>query len=144
MCFEAACQMSVYRVPAAWGSTFGLGITGRKAVKSFPIDNHRGPHCVLMAPAKDSLKRQKQFCQMILNLQGLVWVVKGDPYWNHSGAFPPWKMYPTSAKFRQGHRSDHPPGEGYRNITRLLPQAARLAQLGWNKIQIPTVPSQIC
>lgn len=61
MCFEAASQVSVYRIPASWGSTFGLGITGRMAVKSFPIDFCRVPHCVLMAPAEDSPKGQKHF-----------------------------------------------------------------------------------
>lgn len=44
--------MSIYRVPAPWGNTFGLGITGRKAVP-------RVPHCILMAIAEDSPKGQK-------------------------------------------------------------------------------------
>lgn len=61
MCFEARSQMSIYRVPASSGNKFGLGITGRKAVKSFPIDFPRMPHCILMAIAEDSPKGQKHF-----------------------------------------------------------------------------------
>lgn len=61
MCFEVRSQMSIYRVPASWGNKFGLGITGRKAVKSFAIDFPRMPHCILIAIAEDSPKGQKHF-----------------------------------------------------------------------------------
>lgn len=88
-------------------------------------------------------KGAEAFHQILLNLQGLVWVVK-ECYWNVSGAFPPWKMHPASAKFQQGQGVLILQVKFYVSVTRLLPQAARVAQQGQNKIQVPAVASQVC
>lgn len=134
----------LFRVPASWGSTFRLGVTVRKAVKSFPIDFHRVPCCISVVPAGDFPKGAGAFCQMLLNLQGPLRAVKECAYWNHTGALPPWKMPPTATEYQQEHRSDHLSGEGYSNTARLLSQTARLTQLDWKKIQISAELSQVC
>lgn len=87
-------------------------------------------------------KGAETFCQRLLDLQGLVWVVN-ECSWNNSGAFLPWKMHPPFARLQQGHRSAHALGEAYSNATRLLSQAARIAECQ-NKIQVPAVVPQVC
>lgn len=125
MCFEAESQMSVTEPQPPEGAHLGQESQEGRLSRAFPSIS-AGCLTVFWWLQQKIPQRGRNISSNAFESPRPGLACQGT-YWNHTGAFPPWKMHPASAKFQQGCRSDHPSGESYSNITRLLPQAARLA-----------------